>query len=65
MKFNKFNANQIREINKGLSSGLDVSVYRDECFDSEQMREIRLGLKANLDVSILQNLALTAKICRL
>ena len=52
MKFNKFNANQIREINKGLSSGLDVSVYRDECFDSEQMREIRLGLKANLDVSI-------------
>ena len=52
MKFNKFNANQIREINKGLSSGLDVSIYRDECFDSEQMREIRLGLKANLDVSI-------------
>lgn len=46
-----FNINQLSEINYGLESGVDISVYMDPKYNSGQMREIRKGLEQGLDVS--------------
>ena len=46
-----FNKHQLREIQKGLKQGLDVSCYLNPKFDAYQMLIIRYGLELGLDVS--------------
>ena len=46
------NEDQIEEIELGIKSGVDVTMYAKKEFDWEQMREIRLGLESGLDVSL-------------
>lgn len=47
---------QLEEIEKGLKSGIDTSLYSSRHYASEQMREIRLGLEVGVDTSIYANL---------
>lgn len=47
----KFDKNQLEEIQEGLKSGVDISVYADPKFDWYQMMEIRYGLESGVDVS--------------
>ncbi len=51
----KYDRDEMKEIRKGLESGVDVSMYanpeRHLPFGEWQMREIRLGLEAGVDVS--------------
>lgn len=49
---NMFTARQMDEINEGLESEVDVSIYADPKFNWDQMREIREGLEQGLDISI-------------
>ena len=46
-----YSINEVREIEAGLKSGVDVSAYMDKKFHSIQMRQIRIGLEQELDVS--------------
>lgn len=50
-----FDSYQQEEIQKGLESGVDVSIYADPKFDGEQMEEIRKGLESGVDVSVYLN----------
>lgn len=45
-----FTPDQVDEIQEGLESGLDISVYAKKEFLAIQMRQILLGLKENLSV---------------
>lgn len=45
-----FTPDQVDEIQEGLESGLDISVYAKKEFLAIQMRQIRLGLQKNLSV---------------
>ena len=47
----EFDDKQMRQIRKGLESGLDISQYADLKFDGDQMEEIRKGLESGVDVS--------------
>ena len=47
----EFNEEQMKQINKGLEEGLDVSIYTDPGFHWSQMVEIRKGLEEGVDVS--------------
>ena len=47
-----FSVNQLNEIEEGLKSGVDVSIYALPEFVSIQMRQIRLGLEEGLPVNI-------------
>ena len=47
-----FNEGQMDEINRGLESGIDVSVYAEPGYDWRQMQEIRKGLESGVDVSV-------------
>lgn len=46
-----FDLNQLYEINEGLKSGVDVSIYAKLDFDCDEMNEIRESLEQGLDVS--------------
>lgn len=48
----KFDSDQEREIQLGLESGIDVSVYENPAYLAIQMQEIRIGLETGLDVSV-------------
>jgi len=48
----KFDSDQIAEIEAGLANNIDVSVFAKPEFLAIQMRQIRLGLEAGLDVSV-------------
>lgn len=45
-----FSINQLSEIEEGLKSGIDVSLYARKEFYAIQMRQIRLGLEEGIDV---------------
>ena len=45
------NREQIEEIELGIASGVDVTIYAKKEFNSWQMYMIRLGLEKGLDVS--------------
>ena len=45
-----FTLDQVNEIQEGLESGLDISVYAKKEFFAIQMRQIRLGLEEKLPV---------------
>ena len=47
-----FNEYQMKQIRKGLESGVDVSVYADPKYNDFQMEQIRLGLENDVDVSV-------------
>lgn len=47
----QFDDGQMEEINTGLKSGVDVSIYADPKFDEQQMWQIRKGLETEVDVS--------------
>ena len=42
---------ELEEINLGIKSGIDISVYAKKEFNSEQMYQIRLGLEEGVDVT--------------
>lgn len=50
-----YSYDQLDEIEAGMDSGVDVSIYRKKEFFALQMREIRLGLEAGLSVDIYAN----------
>ena len=47
----KFNNDQLFQIEKGINSGLDVSIYSKPEFNLFDMDKIRKGLEKGLDVS--------------
>jgi hypothetical protein len=51
----EFNEKQWIEIQEGLNSGIDVSLYANRFLHFKDMRLIRLGQEAELDVSILSD----------
>jgi uncharacterized protein (DUF342 family) len=46
----EFSADQLREIEEGIDSGLDVAIYAKKEYMAIQMRQIRLGLMQGLPV---------------
>jgi len=47
-----FNKSQLKQIEKGIIAGVDVSIYAKPEFVWKQMEQIRWGLEEGLDVSI-------------
>ncbi|MFI3211388.1 MAG: hypothetical protein R3Y64_10125 [Peptostreptococcaceae bacterium] len=43
--------NQVNQVQKGIYSTVDVSIFSNKKYDSQQMAEIRTGLEANIDVT--------------
>ena len=48
----EYNSRQMKQIKKGLLSGIDVNVYSNPVFSWNQMSAIRTGIFYDLDVSI-------------
>lgn len=46
-----FTEEEIKEIEAGIESGVDVSLYVDEMYGSKEMHWIRLGLEAGVDAA--------------
>lgn len=53
-KYN-FDLFQSDEIELGIKSGVDVTIYAKPNYDWSQMEQIRLGLENNVDVSTYSN----------
>ena len=49
---NKFNSEQLFQIEKGINAGIDYSIYANPEFNYRQMDVIYSGLIKNIDVSI-------------
>ena len=47
-----FNRDQIKQIEKGIIAGVDVSIYAKPEFGWLQMEQIRFGLEGGIEVSI-------------
>lgn len=50
-----FSADQIREIEEGRESGLDVSIYAKKEYMAIQMRQIRMGMMEGMPVEVYAN----------
>lgn len=48
----KYNSAQLKQLDMGEKSKIDISVYENPDFNAEQMSIIRQGLIKGLDVSI-------------
>lgn len=46
-----FNEAQLKEIERGIKSKINVDIYADSNYNHRQMREIRFGLERKLDVT--------------
>ena len=47
-----FNEEQLYEIEQGIDSNVDVTVYAKPEFEADQMEQIRMGMEDKSDVSI-------------
>lgn len=60
-KQERFDSQQLKQIEIGLEKGIDVSKYADPCYDVDQMLEIRWGLEDGVDVNAYTDPELNAR----